>query len=162
MQHSPTFIVVNFWLGSLFVSVTMSWFSFCYLKQWFLKPGSKLFSCNSAAVFSCLFVLLVRSDPLSRENNYSSAVAREYETCLFGFIHKWLILTGRIVKFKASIGKWGVMQVVLISWFAVWLDIICQVEWNWFFSIRCSLRHFFYLDVLDPQFRLSGYLLHVF
>ena len=54
------------------------------------------------------------------------------------------------------------MQVVLISWFAVWLDIICQVEWNWFFSIRCSLRQFFYLEVLDPQFRLSGYLLYEF
>ena len=87
-----------------------------------------------------------------------SSVARQYETCLFGFINKWLILTGRNVKFKASIGKWGVRQVVLISWFTVWLDIICQVEWNWFFSIRCSLRQFFYVKpVFDPQFLLSGH-----
>ena len=57
----------------------------------------RLFSCKSAAVFSCLFVFLVRSDlhyyslPFARKQLLvlnSSSVAREYETCLFGFINK--------------------------------------------------------------------------
>ena len=55
-----------------------SWFSFCCSKQWFLKPvrtfwGLRNLSTfqiflsfgNSSAVFSCLFVFLVRSDRIS-------------------------------------------------------------------------------------------------
>ena len=33
-------ILVDFWLCSFFFSVMTSWFPFCCLKQWFLKPVS--------------------------------------------------------------------------------------------------------------------------
>ena len=76
--RSPTTISVNFRLGSFFLVTTGAYyFSFCCLKQWLLKPVSKVwplrnlstfkifhfFFGKSAAVFSCLFVFFVKGDP---------------------------------------------------------------------------------------------------
>ena len=78
---------VDFWLRSLFFSVTRSWFSFCCSKQWFLKSASKFgahqnlkplrfssLSSNPAAISSCFRCLF---DFLPKVTRISLSFARK-------------------------------------------------------------------------------------